>query len=504
MINKLLCIGNNSIDTDVQARQLAIKHGLDYQGLLSDLESPISYCSYQLPGVYHTSIFDLEFGKLVGVANDFDLVAVLDQPKDQWTHPDAFYNTMRAAKLVTARCEFLGGAYQQDMFEVQELVTHNKSFCVFPFIEMLVNYDYTTVCCRSQKPVAQYQQDLDFKNHPEYQSIRKAMIAGEILPDHCSSCYELEKQGIISARQQETVEWFNRLDVKQIADLEHIQSPVYYEIRASNKCNLMCRMCKPSDSHLIADEYQRLGLFDSQGSTQSKNSHGFDIIKFDSLRKVYIAGGEPTIMPELYDFLDRCINENRSDVEILINTNGTKLSERFKKQILKLPNLHFIISIDGFASVNDYVRWNSHWDTLVSNWHWLTDHGKSVTINSTFSIWNIGRMHELYEFIDANFKITAVHAQLAVGLDCFHVRNYPDKEKAIQSLKRVADTRCYRNDPTFASFIDGLYTAFQTSTSPLNTQNLKDFFKFNDQLDRSRGVNLADYLPELDFYRKFV
>lgn len=504
MIKKLLCVGNNSTDTDQRAQKIAQERGLEYHGLLSDLDSVVDLDSYKQPGVYHTSIFDLEFGKMIAVANGFDLVIMLNQPKEQWTHPDAFYNTIRALAVVSVTCEFQDPGYRDSIRGIENLVKNNKSFCVFPFIELLVNYDHTTVCCRSSTPVAKYTADLDFKNHPRYQSIRESMINGKLLPDHCGSCYKLESQGIVSARQQETVEWCNRLSVTDIADLDKIVEPAYYEIRASNKCNLMCRMCRPGDSHLIANEYQRLGLFTDIHRVEPKNSHGFEIIKFDNLRKVYVAGGEPTLLPELYDFLDRCIEQDRRDIEILINTNGTKLSERFKKQMMLLPGLHFIISVDGHSRINDYIRWNSDWNTIVDNWRWLVDHGKSVTVNSTFSIWNIAHMHELYEFIDQEFKVTAVHAQLAEGQDFFHVKNYPRRDLALKSLKRITATRCYANDPAFASFVDGLYLAFENKDKSFDQDRLRSFFNFNDSLDCARGVRLADYLPELDLCRQLV
>jgi hypothetical protein len=33
---------------------------------------------------------------------------------------------------------------------------------------------------------------------------------------------------------------------------------------------------------------------------------------------------------------------------------------------------------------------------------------------------------------------------------------------------------------------------------------LKDFFDYNDQLDRARGTRLGDYIPELEAARKFT
>jgi hypothetical protein len=51
--NKILCIGNNSIETDHLAKTLANWLGKNYNGLFDDVNI------IPLNGVYHTSIEDL-------------------------------------------------------------------------------------------------------------------------------------------------------------------------------------------------------------------------------------------------------------------------------------------------------------------------------------------------------------------------------------------------------------------------------------------------------------
>jgi hypothetical protein len=53
------------------------------------------------------------------------------------------------------------------------------------------------------------------------------------------------------------------------------------------------------------------------------------------------------------------------------------------------------------------------------------------------------------------------------------------------------------------SFIDGMINQFETP-QPINLEKLKLFFEFNDQLDKSRNIQLKDYIPELDQFRNLV
>jgi pyruvate-formate lyase-activating enzyme len=495
-MKKILCLGNNTEDTDVQTRNLSAGTDLLCHGLLSDLDSVVSGQSFEFPGYYHTSVYDIEFGKLLDICNKFDQVIILDQPVDQWSHPDAFYKTLQLASKISSAVKYANPKSKIGFDFFSELVQTNKSFCIFPFIELLVNFDFTTVCCRSNTPVTPVKDLSNFAQDKNYLDIRQKMLRGELITEHCSSCYKLEHQGIISARQQETVEWTNRLQVQSLEQLSELSGPAYYEIRPSNKCNLQCRMCNPNDSHLIQREYQQIGLIDKNKFLPKKNVTGFDIVDFSTAKKIYVAGGEPTIMTEFYDFLDQCIEHNRTDVEFLVNTNGTKLSERFKSQLKHFSNFHFVFSIDGFDRLNHYIRWPSKWQAIVSNLHYLRNYNHKVTVNTTVSIYNILSLNELFKFIDSEFPNTLIHCQIAENLSPFM---FPDSQIALDSLLPIRSLNCYKNDVLFANSIDGYINHFQTRSTAEN--NLLDFFKFNDKLDQSRGVKLQDYVPELELYR---
>jgi len=492
---KILCLGNNTDDTDKKTRSLSDQFGLPCHGLLSELDGSLTDESYRQYGYYHSSIYDLEFRHLLDLMDKFDEIIVLDQPIETWDHPDAFYRTLQITTKTISPVKFVDQSLKETFELFSSLVEKNPSFCIFPFIELLVNYDHTTVCCRSSTPVAKMKELRDFQSSPEYQTIRKKMLAGEKIPEHCSHCYRLENQGIISARQQETIEWAHRLKLKNLDDLNNITKPAYYEIRASNKCNLQCRMCGPESSHLIEKEYRKIGLVKKDQQIRERYKTGFEIVDFDQAFKIYVAGGEPTVMKEFYRFLQQCIDQNKTDIEFLVNTNGTNINEKFKKLLSHFKNFHFVFSIDGYDQLNYYIRWPSEWNEIVSNWKYMRSQGHKVTINTTVSIYNISSLHELYEFIDQTFPGTLTHCGIAENLSPYL---FPNKDIVLESLSKVKQTNCYQNDPLFASSINGYFKHFKDCHVQ---QDLSNFFQFNDLLDQSRKVRLLDYVPALDFYR---
>jgi len=499
MSRRVLCLGNNTEDTDVKTRALAAAAQVDCHGLLSDLDGTVTVDSMQGSGYYHTSVYDIEYGKLVKLAAQFDTVIVLDQPRDQYSHPDAFYKTIRLARESRSRTQviLLDPTYETDIDFFENLVQTNTSFCIFPFIELLTNQrddGQTTVCGRSSTPITLVDRIKDFATDENYKIIRDKMLQGVRIPEHCSVCYALEDKNIQSARQQETVEWANRLGLSSLEDLKKITNPAYYEIRPGNICNLQCRMCGPTASQLIGKEYRRLNLISQLPPPQRSD---FDIVDFTNLKKLYVAGGEPTAMPKFYDFLDRCIAEDRV-FEFLVNTNGTKLNNRFKKQLTRLPHMQFIVSIDGFDQLNHYIRWPSEWSDIVDNIQYLVDHGHKVTINTTVSIYNVIGLYKLFAWLDSSFPGILIHAQLAISdNDILSALRFPDTRLAKGRLLPIKQLNCYNNDGLLKSFIDGLI--YHYDLGPILDQNkLRQFFKFNDLLDQSRNIRLVDYVPELE------
>lgn len=502
---KILCLGNNTEDTDVQTRKLAHNHGLECHGLLSDLDGVVNDSNIDKPGYYHSSVFDIEYGKLLELGKQFSQVIVLNQLKEQYSHPNAYYETIVVAQQLQTVTDvvFLNAAGDSDIKFFKNLVNINKSFCIFPFIELLTNMrddGYTTVCCRSNIPIANANNIVDFQTDPNYQVIRDAMLQGQQL-EHCTYCYREENLGILSARQQETVEWANRLDIKSLKDLDTIKYPAYYEIRPSTVCNLQCRMCGPNNSNRIAREYKKLKLIDRLPEVKKTD---FSLVRFENLKKLYVAGGEPMAMPEFYDFLDRCIKNQKTDFELVVNTNGTKLSQRFRQQLTHFNNFQFTFSIDATDDLSYYLRWPSDWQNIFENIRYIHQQGHSMSFNTTVSIYNVLNLHQLLKFFDDNFPKIHVHLGLCQYTDdILSPMRFPYSEPVLTNLLTIRQLKCYQNDLMLQTFVEALIQNYQKNPT-VDQDRLKKFFDLNDRLDQSRNIKLSDYIPELEKARELI
>jgi len=501
---KVLCLGNNDEDTDVRTSQLASQYNTVNYGLITRPDSMPS-----LAGFYHTTILDLPFGDIISIAKHFDQVVFFDQPVDQWSH----WKPMLSTYKIMLELDKLGhDTVYKDNANIAkykffyQMLEQNKSFCIYPWINLVEEVGHLNVCARSATKVTTIKELKDWRTDPEYTKIRQSMLKGELLPNHCEYCYSYERRGIESYRQFETKEWISKLDINSIEDLEKIDRPYYYEIRLSNKCNLMCRSCNPGQSHLIDKEYKKFNIVYPHSEEMHYIYSSLDHVKIDKLTprtRVYLTGGEPTIISDVLVFMQNCIAKEKINFDFTLGTNGAKLSTKFLKLAKHFKNMNFSISLDGYGKVNDYWRWGSDWSTIIKNIRILQDQGHTISINCVPGIYNVTNLHLLYEFLDKEFPHVGIYLQINhVGIQSAY--NHPNSELVVESMKRCQQTKIYHTDgKSNRTTIDSLLEHYSNNPK-CNLADLQGFFAYNDQLDRARNVHLADYIPELEQCRKLV
>jgi sulfatase maturation enzyme AslB (radical SAM superfamily) len=374
----------------------------------------------------------------------------------------------------------------------------NRAFCILPFVHLHVNEknDIKLCCIADNRGVKKYTKEFDFANDPDMQEIRRKILAGERV-DHCTNCYEFEDGNADSSRLRDTDEWQHKLSLENYEDVT--TDLVYYDIRNDNLCNLSCRMCNPQFSSQLAKEFKIIGW----GWEEEPKSFGFnDVVDLDTVKKIYVAGGEPSLMPEFRKFLKRAIAAGRTDIEIRMNTNATNLNKEYRQLLSQFKNLNIVVSLDGYDQINRYIRWPADWDTIVENVRGISQITPNLAFNVTVSIWNIARLSELIEFFEQNFPWSTVLLNKVMFPPAQTFTTFPNKELALADLVRLTTSSFYARDESFQSKVD--YYIAEIQKSDLNLVALRDFFKYNDMLDRSRDIKLNDYIPELEACRNYI
>jgi MoaA/NifB/PqqE/SkfB family radical SAM enzyme len=134
--------------------------------------------------------------------------------------------------------------------------------------------------------------------------------------------------------------------------------PNHLVISPTMKCNLKCTGCyawqygKKDDlpydvCNRIIDEANDIGLY-------------FFVI----------TGGEPTVWPQLFDFLER-----HNDSFFQIYTNGTLIDDKFAKKLAELGNAIPCISVEGFEKETDERRGKGVWKKVMRAMDTLRENG---------------------------------------------------------------------------------------------------------------------------------
>lgn len=500
---KILFIGSESPNTDLLVTNLASASDSKNYGLVSDPNFVPS-----LPGFYHTSVLDLNTGQIIKLAKHYNQVVMLDQPKTDYSHYKSLMTTVRLMQnleKIGIKVDYKNNKISANILYWDNFLQKNKSFCFHPFLALVNDVGSTVLCPKTSIPLTKLDQIVDWKSAPEYVDIRNKMAKGELIPQRCSDCYNREAEGQESTRQYETIEWAEKLNLTSIDDFFAVEHPTFYEIRPSNKCNLMCRICSDGHSHLIEKEWKKYKTIPLV-NWKFQNTP-IEAINFDSAKRIYFGGGEPAIMPEFYEFLRTAIKLKRTDFELSVGTNGMKFSDTLTDLLDHFSDVNLAVSIDGYKKVNDYIRWESDFDIIVKNAHKLLERGHKINFQTVFSMWSLTRIHEVFEFIDQEFPKSGLLVQVAVGTtgidDTISPYNHPCPELVVESMKRCQQTNSYyTNGRSVKSQVDLTLDYYSNPSYNCNVNLLRKFFDFNDKLDLYRNTRVGDYIPELEEGRK--
>lgn len=421
---------------------------------------------------------------------------------------------------------------------------HNSpTFCAMPFISTMLNTDgKMRYCCIASGPTA-FARNTDGspmivgKNSVEeawnsevFKNARKDMLEGRQV-EACKHCYKQESIGLDSYRTRMTAEWQNRLGPKLFDFIESAEQnnyevklpPVYLDLRLGNLCNLKCRMCNPFNSSQIAKEH--FGSYETSEEYKEfwNNNWGPNPtflkdsdLNFDSnflwneiiglipnLGKVYMTGGEPTLINNNYRFMEEIIAAGYQDkIEIFFNINCTNVTNKFLDLISKFSNIKINCSLDGFEKVNDYIRSPSKWEKIDENFQKIAQL-KNVNLDVTpvVQTYNVLDCHNMLYYVESISK----KYDRPIGID-FLINDHPYyldvtilpehiREKAAHNLEKYQGELL--NEPRIQNTVQGIINLMRKDRHADHEVLMKTFINYTKMLDKTRKESFVESLPEL-------
>lgn len=382
------------------------------------------------------------------------------------------------------------------------------NFCVMPFVHSFVTPNIISPCCAYTDKIQlnskkQYWQSEQLKN------IQKNMLENK-RDSGCSICWKKEDRGFSSLRQHS-----NEIYAKE---LEKIKSgylpkePMYLDLRLGNLCNLKCRMCISEWSSQIAGE-----ILDNPNEdwidTPTQKVIGLDDDSWETIEtwipnvnRVFMTGGEPTIIKRNLDYIDKIIDKGHAkNVELIFTTNATNINKKFIEDSKKFKSVSFNVSIDATGDLANYIRNPSDWETIERNMNTLYDSGMGVSFNTTIQWLNMTKLNEIFDFLkQSKISFGGIWFQLVTDpfyLDPIYAPTFM-KQKCINDIELfLLDP--FLNDDRHNNILTGQLKTSLIETKNFLTKNL-DNVKYVDEfvkrmaiLDRIRQQDLYAVLPEL-------
>jgi uncharacterized Fe-S cluster-containing radical SAM superfamily protein len=223
-----------------------------------------------------------------------------------------------------------------------------ENFCAAPWSSLSLDPDgQAKVCCISQQrePLTAFEQ---VHSNTKFIEIRKAFIDDQ-QHDNCIVCWNREK---------ENAEWESRRSIYQYDHYHDLADPAKFklehlDLRWSNTCNLNCVYCGP--------------VFSSKWAELKKSKQKFRILPtvtdsdLASLKTLQLAGGEPMLIKENLNVLQRLIEIN-PDVKIEVTTNLTQIQNNsIYKSLQQFDNVTFVVSFESTKMRFEYIRNGANW-----------------------------------------------------------------------------------------------------------------------------------------------
>lgn len=334
-------------------------------------------------------------------------------------------------------------------FKQEKMDPISSSFCGAKWFEGTIwLYQGATASCH-HNPFHKIELDPEnphsLHNTPQKQRERQAMLQGE-KPNGCNYCWAVEADGGISDRYVKT----QAVPTQLLEDWTKTQplnaNPYMIEIAFDRTCNLACAYCGPSFSSKWANDIKQNGPYnglstDSRYSTDSSGDviHDDEINPYteaffrwlpeleETLRWIRVTGGEPTMSPNFWRFLDR-LAEGKFKGNLSINTNLI-CKEEILDRLLKKIQLRFRTtlhtSIESSFEHTEYVRDGFDKSIWLKNIYKILDSPVYVVhkLNFTTSINNLG-VWSMIDYLHMISDLKKKYGKDRVELSCNFV-HYP-------------------------------------------------------------------------------
>lgn len=292
-------------------------------------------------------------------------------------------------------------------------------------------------------------------------------------------------------------------------------------LRLSNLCNQKCIMCSPEYSSLWYEDWSKLwgdvqvmppgtvwGDKDYRMTTDTKGREILNYSKwwdsdiwwerFDKiapdLRHIYFSGGEPLIAPAMIEILNRLIaNDFAKNITLRYDTNLTVINNKIIEKFKHFKKIDFCVSLDDIEERYNLIRFPGNYNNIVKNIKTIKENGLNIHYLSCCigiaSIYSIERIVEAAEELNVPAEFRFLEGPVWLDLRALP---RPAKEEIIEHYKSLMHHTANRT-----KWYKAIIKFLEKYIDQENSKKYQEFITVMDKLDKIRGTNWRNVLPEV-------
>ena len=377
----------------------------------------------------------------------------------------------------------------------------NKSICTLPWngFELEPNGEVKN-CIISKDTLGDINKTniKDIMQSKKNLELKLAMLEDK-KPHNCSGCYLQEKQtkdlSSISSRLYYLKELGTKTDLKFYDDNKNF-SLKHVDLRWTNSCNQACVYCSPQYSSKWSQE---LGMKVKSNKDARQEVKDYVFENISQLENVYLAGGEPMLMKENFEFLS-LLKQKNPECHIRVNSNLSTTATGVFELLCSFKNVHWTASVESIEEEYNYIRHLGNWNDFVKNLDVINKLDHKISFNMLHFILNFKSIHGCVDFLKAKgFHDNSFIIGPITGFP-LHLNTLNLPEQMVNDVVKTLQDKLNRNPQGYLkNSYENLIKYYTTTKFP---KNLKSFYYNLGKMDQRRNKNsrliFHDLFHELD------
>ena len=358
------------------------------------------------------------------------------------------------------------------------------------------------------------------------QKVRRAHLEDRGNIDACLSCIARERKNRnMSSRRIQMRKQFGDFVEAVNPDPNEIVNPkdiVHLDLAFSSTCNLICTTCSSFDSSSWGkwdEKVKELKLEDFDYAPTETT--GYENVRsnmeslfpyIQNLRVLILKGGEPFLSKDALWFLEELVQRGiAKNCSLLVVTNGSIFNPKIESLLREFRYVEILVSVDGLGDLFSNIRGGrkvsfEQVEVNIDRFQSVRDDLNPV-ITPTLQAYNLLKFSEIVEHYTnkgmrialKNWVVEPVYQSLVSIPEELIPLGIAQLEEAKSIIKGSSDEM--ENTKFLNDMIQYLSEPKRRLEIHRKNKTMKDqFLRYTAMVDRERGINLHDLIPEFGTY----